>query len=197
MKENSVPDWYIESCKRIKYMFPKAHAVAYVMMSYRIAYFKVYYPAAFYAVHYTIKVDFFNAKVNLAGMESVLDRMDQIRKMGDEATNKEKDEYLVYEVVYEMYARGIEFLPAELGKSQAVRFAVEDGKIRIPFRALEGMGETAALSLEREYAKQPFSSIEDMSSRTSVNSSNIETLREHGVLNGMSESDQLTLFSMF
>ncbi|MEI3500903.1 MAG: PolC-type DNA polymerase III, partial [Anaerovoracaceae bacterium] len=197
MMENSVPDWYIESCKRIKYMFPKAHAVAYVMMSYRIAYFKVYYPAAFYAVHYTIKVDFFNAKVNLAGMESVLDRMDQIRKMGDEATNKEKDEYLVYEVVYEMYARGIEFLPAELGKSQAVRFAVEDGKIRIPFRALEGMGETAALSLEREYAKQPFSSIEDMSSRTSVNSSNIETLREHGVLNGMSESDQLTLFSMF
>ena len=116
MMENSVPDWYIESCKRIKYMFPKAHAVAYVMMSYRIAYFKVYYPAAFYAVHHTIKVDFFNAKVNLAGMESVLDRMDQIRKMGDEATNKEKDEYLVYEVVYEMYARGIEFLPAETGK---------------------------------------------------------------------------------
>lgn len=196
MKANDVPDWYIESCKRIKYMFPKAHAVAYVMMSYRIAYFKVYYPEAFYAVHYTIKVDFFNAKVNLVGMEAVLDRMDQIRKMGDEASNKEKDEYLVYEVVYEMYARGIGFLPAELGKSKATRFTVEDGKIRIPFRALEGMGETAALSLEREYEKQPFSSIEDMSSRTSVNSSNIETLREHGVLNGLSESDQLTLFSM-
>ena len=196
MIENSVPDWYIESCKRIKYMFPKAHAVAYVMMSYRIAYFKVYYPQAFYAVHYTIKVDFFNADVNLKGLNAVLDRMDQIRKMGNEATNKEKDEYLVYEVVHEMYARGIEFLPARFGKSQATRFTVEDGKIRIPFRALEGMGETAALSLEREYAKQPFSSVEDMSSRTAVNSSNVETLRAHGVLDGMSESDQLTFFAL-
>ena len=166
------------------------------MMSYRIAYFKVYYPQAFYAVHYTIKVDFFNADVNLKGLNAVLDRMDQIRKMGNEATNKEKDEYLVYEVVYEMYARGIEFLPARFGKSQATRFTVEDGKIRIPFRALEGMGETAALSLEREYAKQPFSSVEDMSSRTAVNSSNVETLRAHGVLDGMSESDQLTFFAL-
>ena len=129
-------------------------------------------------------------------MEAVLDRMDQIRKMGTEASNKEKDEYLVYEVVYEMYARGIGFLPARLGKSKAARFTVEDGKIRIPFRALEGMGEAAALSLEREYEKQPFSSVEDLSGRTSVNSSNIETLRAYGVLDGMSESDQLSFFSM-
>lgn len=196
MIENNVPDWYIESCKRIKYMFPKAHAVAYVMMSYRIAYFKVYYPAAFYAVHYTIKVDFFNAEVNLRGLDAVLDRMDQIRKLGNEASNKEKDEYLVYEVVYEMYARGIEFLPVRLGKSQALRFTVEDGKIRLPFRALEGMGEAAALSLEQEYAKQPFSSVEDLAGRTTANSSNIETLRAYGVLDGLSESDQLNFFSM-
>ncbi len=197
MIENHVPDWYIESCKRIKYMFPKAHAVAYVMMSYRIAYFKVYYPEAFYAVHYTTKIDAFNADVNLGGLTAVLDRMEQIRRMGDDASNKDKDEYLVYEVSYEMYARGIEFLPARLGKSDALRFGVEDGKIRLPFRALEGMGEAAAISLKREFEKQPFSSIEDLSSRTSVNSSNIETLRKHGVLDGIPESDQLSLFAMF
>ncbi|MBR5229003.1 MAG: PolC-type DNA polymerase III [Firmicutes bacterium] len=195
MVENDVPAWYIESCKRIKYMFPRAHAVAYVMMSYRIAYFKVYYPPQFYAVHYTMKVDFFNEKVILGGMQSVLDKMDQIKKLGDEATNKEKDEYLVYEVAYEMYARGFEFLPARLGKSHATKFTVEDGKVRIPFRALGGIGESAAISFAEAYEQGPFSSIEDISVRTSVNNTNMETLREHGVLEGLPESDQLTLFS--
>ena len=194
MQSNGVPEWYIESCRRIKYMFPKAHAVAYVMMSYRIAYFKVYYPPEFYAVHFTMKIDFFNAKVILGGMQSVIDKMDAIKKMGKEATNKEQSEYLVYEVVYEMYARGYEFLPARLGSSAATKFKVEDGKVRLPFRALEGMGETAALSLTDEYKKQRFSSIEDISTRTSVNNTNMETLREYGVLDGLPESDQLTLF---
>ena len=194
MQSNGVPEWYIESCRRIKYMFPKAHAVAYVMMSYRIAYFKVYYPPEFYAVHFTMKIDFFNAKVILGGMQSVIDKMDAIKKMGKEATNKEQSEYLVYEVAYEMYARGYEFLPARLGSSAATKFKVEDGKVRLPFRALEGMGETAALSLTDEYKKQRFSSIEDISTRTSVNNTNMETLREYGVLDGLPESDQLTLF---
>ncbi len=196
MVENDVPDWYIESCKRIKYMFPKAHAVAYVMMSYRIAYFKVYYPPAFYAVHFTIKIDAFNAKVCLGGIDAVTDMMEQIKSKGNDASNKEKDEILVYEVVYEMYARGYEFLPPELGKSKAVHFGVEDGKVRVPFRALEGMGETAALSLAEEYEKKPFSSIEDLMTRTSVNSSNLEILREMGVVSGLPESDQLSMFSM-
>jgi DNA polymerase-3 subunit alpha (Gram-positive type) len=195
MQANDVPEWYIESCRRIKYMFPKAHAVAYVMMSYRIAYFKVYYPPEFYAVHYTMKVDFFNADVILGGMQSVIDRMDLIKKLGKEATNKEQSEYLVYEVAYEMYARGYEFLPAKLGYSDATKFKVEDGNIRIPFRALEGMGDSAATSLVEQYNKEIFSSIEDLSARTSVNSSNIETLRKHNVLDGLPESDQLTLFA--
>ena len=164
------------------------------MMSYRIAYFKVYYPPEFYAVHFTMKIDFFNAKVILGGMQSVIDKMDAIKKMGKEATNKEQSEYLVYEVAYEMYARGYEFLPARLGSSAATKFKVEDGKVRLPFRALEGMGETAALSLTDEYKKQRFSSIEDISTRTSVNNTNMETLREYGVLDGLPESDQLTLF---
>ncbi|MCI8284111.1 MAG: PolC-type DNA polymerase III [Firmicutes bacterium] len=195
MLANNVPGWYIESCKRIKYMFPKAHAVAYVMMSYRIAYFKVYYPPEFYAVHYTMKVDFFNTNVIMGGLQSVLDKMNMIKKLGNEATNKEKDEYLIYEVVYEMFARGYEFLPARFGNSDALRFSVENGKVRIPFRALDGMGETAAVSLAEEFKKGPFSSVEDISTRTSVNSSNIETMREHGILEGLPESDQLTLFA--
>ncbi|MCR4601250.1 MAG: PolC-type DNA polymerase III [Clostridia bacterium] len=196
MRENNVPEWYIESCKRIKYMFPKAHAVAYVMMSYRIAYFKVHYPPEFYAVHFTIKIDAFNANVILAGMDAVLQRMDDIKALGDSATPTEKSEYLVYEVAYEMYARGFEFLPARLGHSQAVKFCVEDGKVRISFRALEGMGETAAKSLVDAYNDHPFGSVEDLVSRTSVNSSNVETLREHGVLGDMPETDQFSLFAM-
>ncbi len=143
-----------------------------------------------------MKVDFFNADVILGGIQSILDRMDNIKNMGDEATNKEKDEYLVYEVAYEMYARGYEFLPARLGYSDALRFSVEDGRVRLPFRALEGMGESAATSLTEAFKKGPFSSIEDVSARTSVNSSNMETLRKHGVLAGLPESDQLTLFAM-
>ncbi len=196
MREHNVPEWYIESCKRIKYMFPKAHAVAYVMMSYRIAFFKVYYPQEFYAVYFSMKVYAFNADVILGGLDSVLDQMRSISRKGKEATNKEQEEYLVYEVAYEMYARGYEFLPARLGVSDGIRFSVEDGKVRLPFRALEGIGETAAQSLVQAYQERPFSSVEDMVFRTSVNSNNVETLRRHGVLDGLPESDQLTLFQM-
>ena len=196
MREHNVPEWYIESCKRIKYMFPKAHAAAYVMMSYRIAYFKVYYPPEFYATHFTTKIDFFNADVILAGMQSVLDRMDAIKKMGRDASNKEQDEVLVYEVAYEMYARGYEFLPVEFGHSKGTKFSVEDGKVRLPFRALEGMGETAARSIEEEYEKREFSSVEDLVSRTGVNTSNVEVLQKHGVLAGIPESDQISLFDL-
>ncbi|MGI6206524.1 MAG: PolC-type DNA polymerase III [Anaerovoracaceae bacterium] len=196
MREHNVPEWYIESCKRIKYMFPKAHAAAYVMMSYRIAYFKVYYPPEFYATHFTTKIDFFNADVILGGMQSVLDRMDAIRKMGKDASNKEQEEVLVYEVAYEMYARGYSFLPVEFGHSRGVKFSVEDGKVRLPFRALEGMGETVAKKIEEEYNIREFSSVEDLTGRTGINSSNLEVLRAHGVLEGIPESDQISLFDL-
>ena len=196
MKEHGVPDWYIESCKRIKYMFPKAHAVAYVMMSYRIAYFKVYYPPEFYAVHFTMKVDSFNADVILKGVDSVLAEMNKTDVKGFEATDKEKKEYLVYEVVYEMYARGYGFLPVRFGNSKGMRFTVEGDKVRIPFRALNGMGEAAAGSIESEYEIRPFSSVEDLMDRTSVNSSNLETMRSHGVLDDLQESDQISMFAL-
>ena len=121
---------------------------------------------------------------------------DAIRKMGKDATNKEQEEVLVYEVAYEMYARGYEFLPVEFGKSRGLKFWVEDGKVRLPFRALEGMGETAAQSIEEEYSKREFSSVEDLVTRTGVNTNNVEVLRSHGVLDGIPDSEQISLFDL-
>ncbi|WP_324824178.1 PolC-type DNA polymerase III [Sinanaerobacter sp. ZZT-01] len=194
MEANDVPEWYIESCRRIKYMFPRAHAVAYVMMSYRIAYYKVYFPAAFYAVFFTMKISEFNADVILNGLQAVQDRIKEIENKGKEATKKEEDEVTVLEVAYEMYARGFEFLPAKLGKSDSVKFEVVDGKVLIPFLALNGVGESAAKRLTEEWEAQPFFSIEEIRTRAKLNRTAIEALKNHGVLKGMPESDQMSLF---
>ncbi|HML38747.1 MAG TPA: PolC-type DNA polymerase III, partial [Bacillota bacterium] len=153
MAENDVPEWYIESCRRIKYMFPKAHAVAYVMMSYRIAYYKVYYPAEFYAVFFTTKVSEFDSDTILRGANAVRSKIEMIEAKGKNATKKEEDEVTVLEVAYEMYARGYEFAPAEIGKSHATRFLSVDGKVLLPFVALAGVGENAAKAIVLEYEK--------------------------------------------
>lgn len=194
MEENNVPEWYIESCRRIKYMFPKAHAVAYVMMSYRIAYYKVYHPAEFYAVFFTTKVADFDAETAVKGMNSVLNKIAAIEAKGKNATKKEEDEVTVLEVVYEMYARGFEFAPAELGKSLAARFRVLEGKVQLPYAALSGVGENAAKAIEAEWEKGPFRSIDEMRTRARLNKTAIEALKNHGILDDIPESDQLCLF---
>lgn len=194
MEENNVPEWYIESCRRIKYMFPKAHAVAYVMMSYRIAYYKVYHPAAFYAVFFTTKVSDFNSEVILKGSKAVLDRIYMIEAMGKNATKKEQDEVTVLEVAYEMYARGYDFMQVELGKSHATNFQVYEGKVLLPFVALTGVGENAAKAIVEEYEKMPFISVDDMRNRAKANRTAIEALTIHGALKELPESDQLSLF---
>ncbi|WP_027398306.1 PolC-type DNA polymerase III [Anaerovorax odorimutans] len=194
MEENDVPEWYIESCRRIKYMFPKAHAVAYVMMSYRIAYYKVYYPAPFYAVYFTTKVSEFNAEIILNGPKAVMERMVAIEAMGKNATKKEQDEVTVLEVAYEMYARGYNFAQVQLGKSHATNFQVLDGKVLLPFVALAGVGESAAKAIVEEFNKKPFISVDDMRNRAKVNKTAIEALSNHKVLKGLPESDQLSLF---
>lgn len=195
MQEHDVPEWYIESCRRIKYMFPRAHAVAYVMMSYRIAYFKVYYPVEFYATYFTTKVSEFDADTILKGSSAVLAKMDSILAMGKNATKKEEDEVIVLEVAYEMYARGYEFLPARLGESDATKFYAKDGKVLLPFVALAGVGENAAKAIAEEHAKRPFETVEEIRERAKANKTAIEALREHGVLEGLPESDQLSLFA--
>lgn len=194
LEENNVPAWYIESCQRIKYMFPKAHAVAYVMMSYRIAYFKVYYPLAFYAVFFTIKVADFNADLIFKGKKEILKRIEEIEDKGNNATQKEKDEVTVLEVAYEMFCRGYEFLPVDITESEAGRFIIKDDKILPPFLALQGVGGSAAEAIVNERKKGVFSSIDSMKNRAKLNKTAIEALEKHGVLRNLPDSDQLSLF---
>lgn len=194
MKDHGVPQWYIDSCIKIQYMFPRAHAVAYVMMSFRMAWYKVYYPQEFYATHFTSVVANFNAEVILKGPDAVLEEMDAIIAKGTNASPKEKDDILVYEVAYEMYSRGYEFAPARLGKSYAMKFWVEDGKVLLPFVAVEGVGETAAKSFVAAYEEKPFDTIEEAIQRGKLNKTAVEGLRNHGVFAGLPETDQLCMF---
>lgn len=194
MEAHGVPQWYIESCRRIKYMFPRAHAVAYVMMSYRIAYFKVYYPQQFYAAYFTTKSASFDANTIMKGIDAVYSRIKEITLMDKNASAKEQDELTALEVAYEMYARGYEFTPPRLGESDARKFRVKDGKVQPSFVALAGLGENAAKSLAEEFEKKPFETVEEIKSRAKINKAGIEALREHGVLGGLPETDQLCLF---
>ena len=194
MMENDVPDWYIDSCKKIKYMFPRAHAVAYVIMSTRIAYYKVYHPLEFYSVYFTAKVDNFDEKTILQGKEAIRQRMGEIAGKGNDASKKEEAELPILEVAYEMCARGYEFAPARFGVSDATKFTVDEGKIVIPFVAISGMGEGAARSIKAGFDQQPYMTVEDVSLRGKVNKSAIEELRAHGALEGLPETAQISLF---
>ena len=194
MRANDVPDWYIESCKKIKYMFPRAHAVAYVMMSNRIAYYKVYHPVEFYAVYFTAKVAYFDEKVILRGIEAIESRMDEIIRKGQDASKKEEDELPVLEVAYEMCSRGYEFAPARLGISDSLRFLSYEGKVLLPFVAITGVGEGAATYFEEEYRKRPYETVEDVSERGKINRTALDEMRQHGVLDGLPETAQISLF---
>lgn len=194
MKEHGVPDWYIDSCIKIQYMFPRAHAVAYVMMSFRMAWYKVYYPVEFYATHFTSVVSNFDADTILRGPQACLDRIEEISAMGNNATAKEQGDVLVLEVAYEMYSRGYEFTPARLGKSRALKFWADDGKVLLPFVALEGVGDTAAKAFADAYEEKPFDTIEEAITRSKLNKTAAEALRAHGVFEGLPETDQLSLF---
>lgn len=193
MVENNVPDWYIESCKRIKYMFPKAHAVAYVMMSFRIAWFKVHHPLAFYATFFTIKVSDFDAEVMCAGPVVVNARMRELES-NPKPTQKEKDQAGLMEVVLEYYARGYGFHRVDLYTSQAERFGIEDGMLKPPLMALQGLGENAAKSIVEARVSEEFISKADLRTRAKVTKTVIEVLDVHGCLKGMPDDDQLTLF---
>jgi DNA polymerase-3 subunit alpha (Gram-positive type) len=193
MRQHGVPAWYIESCKRIEYMFPRAHAVAYVMMSYRIAYYKVYYPVEFYAVYFTTKVADFNWNVIQKGSRFILDRIDYLELKGRNATKKEEDEVTVLEVAYEMYSRGFEFESPKLGESKATQFTVKNGKIQVPLCALDGVGENAGKAIEEAFCQAPFATVDDLRERTRVNKTAIEALRTCGALDGIQESDQMSL----
>ncbi|MCM1991113.1 PolC-type DNA polymerase III [Oceanirhabdus seepicola] len=194
MKENNVPDWYIESCKRIKYMFPKGHAAAYVMMAIRIAYFKVYKPQAYYCAYLTIRADEFDGNLIIRGQDAVLAKMEEINNEGNAASNKDKGLLTTLELVHEMRLREIEFLPVDLYISHPIDFTIEDGKIRMPLSAIEGVGENAAKSMGEARKNGEFLSKEDLRKRAKVTKTVIEGLNEHGCLKGMPESNQLSFF---
>ena len=194
MKEKEVPQWFIDSCKKIKYMFPKAHAVAYVIMAFRIAYFKVYYPEAFYATYFTVRADDFDAGTILEGKAAILQRIKELESKGNTLSVREKNLLSIYEVALEMYVRGINLLPPDLYKSDSVRFIVTRDGIRIPFSALQGVGASAANSIVEARKSGSFVSIEDFREKTKVSKTVIEILREHGCFRDMPETSQISFF---
>ena len=195
MKEHDVPDWYIWSCKKIKYMFPKAHAVAYVMMGFRIAWFKIHRPLAYYAAFFSIRATAFDYALMCQGKE-VLDRHIKNYKANPNLSKKEQDTLRDMCIVQEMYARGFEFLPIDLYESQATKFIIKDGKLLPPFSSIEGMGGIAAEALYDEAAKGKFMSRDDIRQRAKVSQTTLDTMAELGLLGDLPMSNQLSIFDL-
>ncbi len=195
MREHGVPEWYIDSCMKIKYMFPKAHAAAYVIAALRVAWYKVHHPTAYYAAYFTGRGEDFDAEPVQAGIDRVKELMDDIRARGKEASQKEQNMAEALHVIFEAMLRGVEFLPVDLYKSHWYKFAVEDGKIRLPFSAVSGLGEAAAKSLhEQADPNDPFISCDDLQNRTGITKAVVQSLRDLGVLDGLPETSQMTFF---
>ncbi len=193
MVEAGVPDWFMDSCRKIKYMFPKGHAVAYVTMSLRVAWFKLHEPLAYYCAYFTVRGDGFDAATMLISPDTCRDRIREIRNM-DKPTARDKEIATCLELVLEMNMRGIRFLPVDLYRSEVTRFRIEDGNIRCPFTSLSGLGESAAIPIVEARKNGPFLSVEDLRIRARVGSSVIEMLRAHGSLEGMNETNQISMF---
>ncbi|MBQ8509930.1 MAG: PolC-type DNA polymerase III [Clostridia bacterium] len=194
MREHGVPDWYISSCKKIKYMFPKAHAAAYVMSAIRLGWYKIYYPLEFYAAFLTVAPGGFDADIAMKGIPGINAMIEEVRKKGNDATAKEKETADTFLLVREMLARGYKFLPVNLFKSEAFAFKPEDGKIRLPFNALGGLGDKAAEKIVQVRDTEELFSIEELSIKAGLSKSVIEILRRSGALENLSETNQLSFF---
>lgn len=197
MRDHDVPEWYIDSCRKIKYMFPKAHAAAYVMMAFRIAWFKVHIPLAYYAAYFSIRAKAFDAEYMIFGKEKVREKMKEISLQGNDAAPKDKDMYDDLEIVLEMYERGFKFLPIDLYKSDWDKFKVEDDALRPPLNSISGMGNVAAEAIfNAVHEETPISSIDNLKKRAKIGNSAVDLLRKFGCLNGLSESDQVSFFDV-
>ena len=194
MKEYNVPGWYIDSCNKIKYMFPKGHAVAYVMMAVRIAYFKVYHPLAYYAAYFTVRADEFDSDLIVNGEKILKDKIKIIEDIGNEISQKEKSLLTILEIAFEMYKRGFEFHHVDIYKSDSIKFIITEGALLPPLNSLQGLGANAAKSVVTARENGKFISVEDLRNRTKISKTVIEILKNHGCLDGMDESNQLTLF---
>ena len=199
MKAAGVPDWYIGSCKKIAYLFPKAHAVAYVMMAFRIAWFKVHRPLAFYAAYFSIRAKAFDQEFMCNGMEVCQRKMREIIAKDKEASAVEQDMLTTLEVVYEFYLRGFTFTRMDLYRSDALRFLMDEekGTLTPPFVSAAGLGETAALSLAEQRKGKQFISIEEVAAACpKVSKTHIEMLKNAGAFGDLPETSQMDLFSM-
>ncbi|CAM3736659.1 PolC-type DNA polymerase III [Mesobacillus thioparans] len=194
MRKNKVPEWYIDSCKKIKYMFPKAHAAAYVLMAVRIAYFKVHHPLMYYAAYFTVRADDFDVDAMVRGSESIRAVIEEISAKGLEASTKEKNLMTVMELALEMCERGFGFAKVDLYKSSATEFIIEGDKLIPPFNAIPGLGTNAAINIVKSREQGEFLSKEDLQQRGKISKTILEYLDNHGCLEGMPDQNQLSLF---
>lgn len=211
MRQHNVPEWYIDSCDKIKYMFPRAHAAAYVINSFRMAWYKVHHPQAFYAAYFTEATGDFDAEIILKGPGACFDVIRRLKSHGDMmddagedeseivehkagSTDKDKRVMKVCEIAYEMYGRGYKFKPPKLGASHARRFRVEGDYLRLPYVALEGVGLAAATALYEAYRERPFFTVEDAIERAKINKTALAALNKYNVFDGLPETDQVSFF---
>ncbi len=194
LRGQGVPEWYITACNKIQYLFPRAHATAYVMMAYRIAFCKVHYPLAFYAAYFSIRADAFDAKIIAGGKEAVHQALQRLEAMDNKPDDLQKKLIIVLQLAWEMYLRGFSMEPVDLYRSDAEQFILLEKSLLPPFTAIKGFGAVAARNLTAARREGPFSSVADLKKRAGISKTNIELLMEHGCLEGLSESDQMALF---
>ncbi len=194
LREHDVPEWYIQSCLKIKYMFPKAHAAAYIIAAMKIGWFKLYRPLEYYATYFTVRGEDFDAEIVLKGKETVRQKIMELQARGSSRTKKESDLHDSLMIVNEMFCRGLEFLPIDLKKSHAYRYQIEDGKIRIPFLALNGIGENAAQGIYETAQKGDYLSIEEFQSASGITKTNVEMLENMHAFGDLPKTTQLGFF---
>ena len=196
MGKNNVPEWYIDSCKKIKYMFPKAHATAYIIAAMRLGWFKVYKPLEFYASYFTVQPEGFDAELAMSGVGAIRAYVEEIEAKGVKATQKESDVATAMQLKLELYARGLKFLPVDIYKSEAFAYKIEDGKIRLPFSSIGGVGEAASenLAAVRDAADGEIFSIEEACKKAKLTKNVVEILKHNKVFGDIPETDQISLF---
>ena len=194
MKEKDVPDWYLDSCKKISYMFPKAHAAAYVMMAYRIAYCKINYPLAYYGAYFGIRANAFSYEIMCQGKDKLNFYLNDYKRRKDSLSNKEQDVLKDMKIVQEMYARGFEFLPIDIYKAKSRKFQIIDGKLMPPLSSIDGMGEKAADAVEEASKDGPYLSLDDFRVRTKCSKTVIDLMKDLGLFGDLPENNQLSLF---